>query len=89
MSDPQVGDRVTCKIAVDAYYSDYNGNPRWLFEPGMVGTVAVVAAKVRIVDGPQYDDRDQMLVIEYRDPDTDDLRRASLNFCNAELVERR
>ena len=34
------GDRVTCRERVEAYYSNYGGNPECWFEPGDVGVVA-------------------------------------------------
>ena len=37
-----VGMKVTCKRPVEAYYSNYAGNPKVTFEPGMIGTVAAV-----------------------------------------------
>jgi hypothetical protein len=36
------GDKVTCRRPVEAYYSDYAGNPKVEFKPAMVGTVAAV-----------------------------------------------
>jgi len=42
----KVGDKVTCKIRKEAYYSRYKTalgrNPEVFFEPGMVGIVAAV-----------------------------------------------
>ena len=34
-----IGDTVTCKTPVRAFYSDYAGNPEVIFRPGMVGVV--------------------------------------------------
>lgn len=63
----KVGDRVTCITPVEAYHSDYAGNPECHFKPGMVGTVAVIdSPSVRYgpygedvsvlvdFDGPEY-----------------------------------
>jgi len=33
------GDKVTCKHSVEAYYSNYGGNPFCEFEPGDIGTI--------------------------------------------------
>lgn len=38
----KIGDRVTCIIRDEAYYSRYAGNPEMFFEPGMVGIVGSV-----------------------------------------------
>jgi len=38
----KIGDRVTCKVPEDAYYSGYAGRPKVSFTPGMVGTVDAV-----------------------------------------------
>lgn len=83
MSQFKPGDKVTCKIPVEAYYSDYGGNPKMVFQPGMTGTVAAIAPKVRIVKGPQYDGKDEFLVVDYHAPETNNQERVSLNFCNA------
>lgn len=41
-ADVRVGDKVTCIERVDAYYSNYGGNPECWFEPGEVGVVGAV-----------------------------------------------
>lgn len=41
-SDLKVGDRVTVKERVEAYYSNYGGNPAMFLEPGMSGVVGAV-----------------------------------------------
>ena len=43
---PQIGERVTCRTPVEAYYSRYAGNPECWFEPGDVGIVAEVDVPV-------------------------------------------
>jgi hypothetical protein len=83
---PQVGDKVTCKLAEPAYYSNYGGNPVMIFKPGMVGTVATIAPKVRKVKGPGCDGKDDFLVVDYHAPETNATQRVGLNFCNAEVV---
>ena len=80
------GDLVTCLHAVEAYYSGYNGNPKWVFLPGTEGVVASIAPKVRIVgEPPAYDDCDEFVVVDYKDGD--ETRRVGLNFCNIKRVE--
>ena len=82
-----IGDRVTCRVAVQAYYSQYNGNPTWEFKPGMVGVIATISPKVSRLTTPippRYDASDEMLVVDYLDGDTQ--RRCSLNFINARRV---
>jgi hypothetical protein len=84
----KVGDKVTCKTAVPAYYSDYGGNPKMMFIPGTVGTVVCIAPKVRIIrHGPQHDSKEEMLVVDYDCPVTGKLQRTSLNLCNAMACE--
>lgn len=39
---PRIGDKVTSKQIVPAYYSDYAGNPTCDFGPGMVGIVKTI-----------------------------------------------
>lgn len=39
---PKVGDFVTCKVRVEAFYSGYAGQPECWFEPGMTGIVGAV-----------------------------------------------
>ncbi len=83
-NDPKVGDVVTCKHEVEAHYSGFNGNPRWMFTPGTPGTVAAIVPKVRIVGGsPIHDRRDMFLVVDYVCLETQGIRRVGLNFCNA------
>lgn len=85
---PQKGDQVTCRHAVEAYYSGYSGNPRWWFRPGMIGVVAAVAPKVvrkhDYDNDPRYDQAEEFLVVDYQDGVVQ--RRVSLNFCNARRV---
>ena len=38
----QIGDRVTCKVRVNAYYSNYGGNQECWFEPGEVGIIGSI-----------------------------------------------
>lgn len=84
---PKPGDQVTCLHPVDAYYSDYGGNPKMVFQPGMTGTVASIAPKVRIVrGGPEHDGKDEFLVVDYQCPVTNQQQRVGLNFCNAKVV---
>lgn len=80
------GDQVTCKVPATAHYSDYGGNPERVFRPGMVGTVAFIAPKVRIVKGPGKDGRDSFLVIDFHCPETNKQERVGLNFCNVILA---
>jgi hypothetical protein len=39
---PTIGQKVTTIVARDAFYSEYAGNPKCTFEPGDIGTVAVL-----------------------------------------------
>lgn len=81
------GDKVTCLFEVEAYYSNYAGNPKWVFKPGMEATVVCISPKVQIVYGPPiYDGFDERVVIDYIDPADGVTRRASLNFCNIARV---
>jgi hypothetical protein len=77
-----------CRHAVDAYYSNYGGNPAMTFQPGMVGTIMAVAPKVVIYrDGtPVYDNLPDFLVVDFFDETTQKIQRCGLNYCNAELV---
>ena len=84
-NDPKPGDQVTCRLPVEAYYSGYSGNPVVRFEPGDVGVVASIAPKVRIVSGPEYDGRDEFLVIDF-EHEVHGKQRCSLNFCNVVVV---
>lgn len=80
------GTRVTCLHAVEAYYSDYGGNPKFVFSPGMEGVVASIAPKVRLMgEPPIYDRRDEFVVVDYKD--NGETRRVGLNFCNIKRVE--
>lgn len=37
-----VGDKVTCKVAVEAFYSRSYGHPEQYFKPGMIGRVGAI-----------------------------------------------
>ena len=81
----QPGDQVTCKHEVEAYYSNYAGNPRWVFSPGMVGVVHGISPKVVVkpdCGDPRYDQSEERVVVDYQDPHDGETRRVSLNFCN-------
>lgn len=85
--DAKPGALVTCLHAVEAYYSGYAGNPKCLFEPGMVGEIVDTAPKVCIMgEPPVYDKRDIRLVVDFRHPELG-IQRVSLNFCNAKAVK--
>lgn len=76
------GDKVTCKIAEEAYYSNYAGRPRTVFNPGDIGTVACIAPKVRITSGISKDKKDTFLVVDYTDA-YGMMHRVGLNHINA------
>ena len=38
----KIGDKVCPKVARDAYYSNYGGNPRCVFTPDMIGVIGAV-----------------------------------------------
>ena len=81
------GDKVTCLHPVEAYYSNYGGNPVLNFTPGMVGVVASIAPKVCIPNrgkDPRYDRRDEFVVVDYTD-ERNTTQRVGLNFCNIKL----
>lgn len=87
LRDAKPGMRVTCKYAVPAYYSKYAGNPEMLFRPGMIGIVASITPKVRIIgDPPTHDKNPMFLVVDYAAPETGKTERVGLNFCNAREV---
>lgn len=92
---PQVGDVVTCKIAVecssytDNYYRYLKQQRGWklLFEPGMHGVVVSIAAKVRIVRyDARNDGKDTFLVIDFETERG--VERVGLNWCNTVVVQR-
>lgn len=86
---PKIGDKVTCKHELPAYYSNYGGNGHLIFKPGMVGTVKSIAPKVCLVKkgntNPCWDRKDEFLVVDYQD-ETNVTRRVGLDFCNAKVV---
>jgi len=88
MADKVIGRSVTCKHAVEAYYSNYGPDKGTVieFKPGMVGIVSSVAPKVCLlkkgVVDPRYDRKADFLVVDYIDP-THGKRRVGLNYCNA------
>jgi len=82
-----VGDVVTCRFPVHAYYSAYGGGPAIVFKPGMRAKVKSITPKVTMTGEPPVHDRKQyMLVCDYLAPETGRTERVSLNFCNAVKV---
>lgn len=81
----KTGDKVTCKHAVEAYYSKYAGNPEILFEPGTPAVIASITPKVRIAvfDPLRYDGRDEFIVADFYSITTNKTERVGINFCNA------
>lgn len=86
MRKPRIGDQVTCKVKMPAYYSNYGGNPVMVFRPCMVGIVITVVPKVRKVKGPGLDGKDEFLVVDYDAPETNSRQRVGLDFRNAVVV---
>ncbi len=83
------GDTITCKHAVEAYYSGVSGHPRIKFPPGMVGKVACVCPKVTIRSHPPelHDTKETMVVLDFFSPTTRAVERASLNHCNVRRIK--
>lgn len=80
---PKIGDLVTCKIAVQAYYT----TNVW-FKPGMIGTVKAITPKVRIVYGDEYDRAADFAVVDFQCEETGKTERTSLNFCNVVKIKK-
>lgn len=88
----RVGDRVTAKVPVPAYYS--GGRlvippyrlPIVNFGPGMIGIVKSIAPKVRIEKGEGKDGADEFLVVDFHSEATGKEERVGLNFCNAKRI---
>ena len=92
-----VGDTVTCKTALPCYNYEYYRRQHGeyhpvtqcsIFMPGMVGTVAAIAPKVRIM-APIYnifDTQEDFLVVDYDTPYGTE--RVGLNYCNAVRIKR-
>lgn len=85
---PKVGQHVMCKVAVEAYYSNYGlyKGRHIVFQPGMIGTVMAIAPKVcvpmRGAELPAHLDRkSDFAVVDYVD-ERGVTQRVGLNFCN-------
>lgn len=75
-ADLHLGDRVTVTERVEAYYSDYGGNPAIFLEPGMV---AVVGA----IDVPSVCRQNVSFVcLDFFCPATGRTERAAVNYAN-------
>lgn len=82
------GDTITCVVAVEAGYSDYAGNPRCVFQPGMVG-IATVCDTVSVRYGPYGEDVG--VNVHFTGPakvDGNTTWRVFLRFGNIEVIER-
>jgi hypothetical protein len=80
------GDAVTCEHETSAYGSNYGGQPKMSFKPGMIGFVASIAPKVNIVQRefrePGQDAKDEFVVVDFFDPETNKTQRCGLDFIN-------
>lgn len=84
---PQIGDKVTCKLEQYAYYSNYGGNPVLIFKPGMIGVVVSIAPKVSKIKGSRFDNKDDFLVVDYIAPETNRIERVGLDYINVVVVK--
>lgn len=81
------GTRLTVLHEIHAYYSQYNGNPPWVFRPGMVAIVHTTAPKVMIRTGqPHQDEFVDFVVADYDDNGVS--RRVGINFRNVVLLDK-
>jgi hypothetical protein len=89
---PSIGDKVTCKHEIHAYYSAYGGNPAMIFRPGMVATVKHIPPKVTNSawkrDPARYDRSQYFLCCDYEAPETGSEQRVGLDYVNCVIVER-
>lgn len=83
-----IGQQVTCKHPVEAYYSNYGLNKGVVieFKPGMSGIVKSVSPKVCLpAKGgklpPGIDRKLDSVIIDFND-ELGHPQRCSLNFCN-------
>lgn len=91
MKTIQPGQLVTCKVAVEASYSDYGPNKgtKILFSPGVCGIVTAILPKVhklkRGVKLPGHDNKDEFLSVTFRDF-RGQAQRTGLDFCNVKVL---
>lgn len=86
-----VGDRVTCIVPVDAYYSNYGGRPECVFCPGMVGIVAHLDSP-SVRPGPHGED--VFAIVDFDGPahgkcNADTTWRVALRYGNIKIVSKR
>lgn len=82
-----IGQKVTCRFPVNAYYSNYglNKGKHIIFSPGMIGEVVAITPKVslpnpgKLPDG--IDRKPDFVVVDYLD-ESRTKQRVGLNFCN-------
>jgi len=82
------GDKVTCVVEVEAGYSNYAGNPRCAFKPGMVG-IATVCDSASVRYGPYGEDVG--VTVHFTGPakcDGNRTWRAFLRYGNIKVIER-
>lgn len=85
-----LGMRVTCRVAVPAYYSGYGGKPVMVFRPGMIGIISRIAPKVvKTVPNKAagIDGCNTFAVVDYDCPETGQSERVGLNLCNIVQVD--
>lgn len=90
---PQIGDRITCKIEMAAFGSDYGPNKgrHITFKPGMVGVVRSIAPKVvRLRKGVVIEGLDRcghFAVVDFEDEQGGPWR-VGLDFCNIRRIRK-
>ena len=79
-----VGAQVSTKQEREAYYSNYAGNPKMVFKPGMVGTVGAV--DVPYVSNKNNNFYESFVCVDFLEPQTGKIQRVGLSYEHITLV---
>lgn len=78
------GANVTTSEEVEAYYSNYAGNPKMVFKPGMIGTVGAV--NVPYVTNRNNNYYDSFVCVDFLEPQTGRIQRVGLSYTQIKLA---
>lgn len=80
-----VGDKVRVFDTVEAYYSQYAGNPKIELTPDIIGTIGAV--RVPYVTYKPHHKYDEFVCIDFISPSTGRMERAGVDYGNLQKAE--
>lgn len=82
----KIGDTVTVKAPVEAFYSNYAGNPVMVLNPGVIGTVGAI--HVPVVNNSNHRPYGEYVCVDFLEEKTGKIQRASVSYDNIIVQEK-